>query len=150
MVGRRHKFLAAAALWGACAWFLSLGVDFLIPNLHNAPHWLLQACRPLFMGISVAIGYVIFANNLISELAHTLDITPDGARLGAIRHPLKIGDKLTLQYRQRKLQFRVVWVKALEGTREYQVGLEAVGNDSWGLDLPESDLRFLASSHGLI
>ncbi|PYT54954.1 MAG: hypothetical protein DMG46_20960 [Acidobacteria bacterium] len=57
------------------------------------------------------------ANNLISELAHTLDITPDGARLGAVRHPLKAGDKLTLQYHQR-----------------------AVGNDSWGLDLPEVDL----------
>jgi len=80
------------------------------------------------------------ANNLISELAHTLDITPDGARLGAVRHPLKAGDKLTLQYHQRKLKFRVVWVKAMEGTREYQVGLEAVGNDSWGLDLPEADL----------
>jgi hypothetical protein len=69
-----------------------------------------------------------------------LDITPDGARLGAVRHPLKAGDKLTLQYHQRKLQFRVVWVKAMGGTREYQVGLEAVGNDSWGLDLPEADL----------
>src|SRR5437870_10611377 len=33
------------------------------------------------------------ANNLISELAHTLDITPDGARLGAVRHPLKAGDR---------------------------------------------------------
>ncbi|HEV2716877.1 MAG TPA: PilZ domain-containing protein [Terriglobales bacterium] len=80
------------------------------------------------------------ANNLISELAHTLDITPDGARIGAVRHPLKAGDKLTLQYRQRKLQFRVVWVKAMQGTREYQVGLEAVANDSWGIDLPETDL----------
>ena len=28
----------------------------------------------------------------------------------------------------------------MEGTREYQVGLEAMGNDSWGLDLPEADL----------
>src|SRR5437763_16912998 len=71
------------------------------------------------------------ANNLISELAHTLDITPDGARLGAVRHPLQAGDKLTLQYHHRKLNFRGVWVKATEGTREYEVGLQAESNDSW-------------------
>src|SRR3989442_3186653 len=76
------------------------------------------------------------ANNLISELAHTLDITPDGARLGAVRHPLKAGDKLTLQYHQRKLKVRVAWVKAMEGTREYHVELESVWNANSGFDLP--------------
>jgi hypothetical protein len=42
------------------------------------------------------------ANKPVLELAHTLDITPNGARLGAIRHELKAGDKLMLQYHQRK------------------------------------------------
>jgi hypothetical protein len=81
-------------------------------------------------------------NKPINELAHTLDITPNGARLGAIRHALKIGDKLTLQYRQRRIQFKVVWVKPMEGTREYQVGLEGLGTvgENWGLELPESNL----------
>jgi len=58
--------------------------------------------------------------------AHTLDITPAGARLGAIHHELKAEDKLTVQYRQRKAEFRIVWTKLLEGAREYQVGLQAV------------------------
>src|SRR5436309_3317838 len=49
------------------------------------------------MVLPVKVSGCDAANNLISELAHTLDITPDGARLGAIRHPLKTGDKLTLQ-----------------------------------------------------
>ena len=82
------------------------------------------------------------ANNPVNELAHTLDITPNGARLGAIRHVLKIGDKLTLQYRQRRIQFRVVWVKPMEGTSEYQVGLEGLGSgaENWGLELPEADM----------
>ena len=82
------------------------------------------------------------ANNPVNELAHTLDITPNGARLGAIRHVLKTGDRLTLQYRQRKIQFRVVWVKPLAGTSEYQVGLEGLGTtgENWGLELPEVDL----------
>ena len=77
----------------------------------------------------------------VSELVHTLDITPGGARLGAVHSIWKIGDRLTLQYRQRKLQFKVVWVKPLEGTREYQVGLESLTTgENWGLDLPETDL----------
>ena len=82
------------------------------------------------------------ANNPVNELVHTLDITPNGARLGAIHHVLQTGDKLTLQYRQRRIQFRVVWVKPLVGTSEYQVGLEGLSSngDNWGLELPDSRL----------
>jgi hypothetical protein len=64
-VAGRRKALAAAALWGACAWFLSLDVDFLVTNLHNAPHWLLQGFRALFMGLSVAIGYAVYRKYLL-------------------------------------------------------------------------------------
>jgi hypothetical protein len=60
MAGRKHKILAAAALWGACAWFVSLDVDVLATNLHNAPPWLPQLFRALFMGVSVAMGYAVF------------------------------------------------------------------------------------------
>ena len=77
----------------------------------------------------------------VTELAHTLDITPHGARLGAIHHELKMGDKVVLQYHQRKINFRVVWITPLQGTHEYQVGLESVGNggETWGLELTDSD-----------
>ena len=67
------------------------------------------------MVLPVRISGKDSANNPVNELAHTLDITPNGARLGAIHHALKAGDKLTLQYRQRRIQFRVVWVKPMEG-----------------------------------
>ena len=94
------------------------------------------------MVLPVRISGKDSANKPINELAHTLDITPNGARLGAIRHVLKTGDKLTLQYRQRRIQFKVVWVKPMEGTSEYQVGLEGLGTvgENWGLELPESNL----------
>jgi PilZ domain len=71
------------------------------------------------------------------ELAHTLDVTPHGARLGAIRHQLKMGTTILVQYRQHKLHCRVVWMRLLEGTKEYQVGVELLvnGKDTWGLDL---------------
>ena len=62
---RRHRVLAAAALWGACAWFVCLDVDILVTNLRNAPHWLLQGFRALFMGASVGIAYVIYRKYLL-------------------------------------------------------------------------------------
>ncbi len=93
------------------------------------------------MVLPVRISGKDAANNPVNELVHTLDITPNGARLGAIHHVLKTGDRLTLQYRQRRIKFRVVWVKPLTGTTEYQVGLETIGaaGENWGLDLPEND-----------
>ena len=70
------------------------------------------------------------------ELVHTLDVTPEGARLGSVRHELNLHDEITVFYRQRKIQFRVVWTKKMKGKSEFQV---AVSHDSeaWGLSLPE-------------
>jgi hypothetical protein len=69
------------------------------------------------------------------ELAHTLDVTTVGARLGAIHHELNLLDEITVFYRQRKMQFRVVWIKKMQGTSEFQIGLQAVAQDkeAWGL-----------------
>jgi hypothetical protein len=71
------------------------------------------------------------------ELAHTLDIAPSGGRLGSIRHNLRALDRITVQYRQHKMEFRVVWTKLLDNSREYQVGLQAVEAEraAWGLSL---------------
>jgi hypothetical protein len=80
------------------------------------------------------------ANKSFNELAHTLDITPQGARIGAIHYQLKLGDKVMVQYRQRKISFKVVWVRALEGTKEYQIGVEALeSGETWGLELTGCD-----------
>jgi hypothetical protein len=71
------------------------------------------------------------------DLAHTLDLTPTGARLGAIRHELKALDTLTILYHQRRMEFTVVWTKLLEGRKEYQVGLQAFSHEKepWGMSL---------------
>ena len=86
------------------------------------------------------------AGKAYDELVHTLDVTPDGVRLGAVRHQLKVLDEVTVFYRQRKIQFRVVWTKKLEGTSEFQVGLQAVTQDSevWGLSFPDYRRRPVA------
>jgi len=86
------------------------------------------------------------AGKPFDELVHTLDVTPDGVRLGSVRHHLKVLDEITVFYRQRKIQFRVVWTKKLEGTSEFQVGLKAVTQDSeaWGLGFPDYRRRSTA------
>ena len=76
-------------------------------------------------------------------LAHTLDLTPTGARLGAIRHQLKALDTLTILYHQRRMEFTVVWTKLLDGRSEYQVGLQAFSQEkeSWGVSFLNSSAQ---------
>jgi hypothetical protein len=86
------------------------------------------------------------SGNAFEELAHTLDIAPQGGRLGAIHREMKPLDQLTIQYRQHRMEFRVVWTKLLDKTREYQVGLQAMEEKAgWGLraeeKLSEAELR---------
>ena len=90
-VARRHKVLAAAALWGACAWFVSLDVDFLVTNLRKAPHWVLQDLRALFMGFSVALGYVMYRKYL-------LEIQTRSEKYAEIREQIRklLADLLTI------------------------------------------------------
>jgi len=75
------------------------------------------------------------AGRSFEELAHTLDVTATGVRLGSVRRELNVLDEVTIFYRQRKLQFRVVWVKKMQGTSEFQAGLQAVTQERepWGL-----------------
>jgi len=77
------------------------------------------------------------------ELVHTLDVAPAGVRLGAIHHLLKALDSLTILYRQRRIEFRVVWTRKLDGLNEYQVGLQALTQeqDAWGLNLSDFRVR---------
>jgi hypothetical protein len=70
-----------------------------------------------------------------SELVHTLDVSKCGVRLGAVRRQLEVGSSITIQFRQHKAEFHVVWIKPLGSGQEQQVGLEAdAQRDLWGLD----------------
>jgi hypothetical protein len=80
------------------------------------------------------------SGSAFEALAHTLDLTPAGARLGAIRHQLKALDTLTIFYRQRRMEFTVVWTKLMSGAAEYQVGLQAFSQEKepWGVNFLKS------------
>ena len=89
------------------------------------------------------------SGNQQCELAHTLDITNTGARLGAVRRPLKVGARLILQYKQHKAEFRVIWIVRLQHLKEHQVGLEAlVPKDLWGLAAESGIQLGIASAEG--
>ncbi len=67
------------------------------------------------------------ATGTYSDLAHTLDIAPSGARLGSIHRLHRVGELITIQYRQHRMQFRVIWTKTLcDNGLEHQIGLETV------------------------
>ncbi len=87
------------------------------------------------------------AGKSFEELVHTLDVTTTGARLGSIRRELNLLEEITVFYRQRRIQFRVVWTKKMKGTSEFQVGLQAVTQDreAWGLGAEQAPQ--LAASH---
>ena len=70
-------------------------------------------------------------------LAHTLDLTASGTRVGSIRHEVQSPATLSIFYRQRRKDFTVVWSRQIAGTSEYQLGLQAVAQETepWGLQL---------------
>jgi hypothetical protein len=76
------------------------------------------------------------AGKAFEELVITLDVNPDGIRLGSVHHELNLLEEITVFYRQRKIQFRVIWTKKMKGTSEFHVGLQAVAQDfeAWGLN----------------
>jgi hypothetical protein len=85
---------------------------------------------------------------VFETLAHTLDLTPTGARLGAIHHRLNALDTLVVLFRQRRVQFSVVWTKQLDGRGEYQVGLQLTTQESdpWGLSAVQSSTPLTRAS----
>jgi len=80
------------------------------------------------------------SGKVFDELVHTLDVTITGVRLGSIRRELNVADEITIFYRTRKMQFRVMWTRKLQGTTEFQVGLQALTQDRemWGISLATS------------
>jgi PilZ domain-containing protein len=75
-----------------------------------------------------------------SHMAHTMDITCSGARLGGLRAQLKTGDTVTLQRGSQKARFRIIWIQQL-GPNEIQAGVECLErqNSFLGVDLSDEE-----------
>ncbi|HMJ23581.1 MAG TPA: hypothetical protein VK513_16820 [Terriglobales bacterium] len=74
----------------------------------------------------------------VTHLAHTIDITPTGARLGAVRTHLQPGMIISLRRGSSKADFRVQWIRQL-GPDEQQAGIESLlpQKNFWGVDLSD-------------
>jgi hypothetical protein len=68
------------------------------------------------------------------HLAHTLDVSKQGVRLGGYRGDMKVGDKIEIQYHRNQAQFRIAWITAPEGSSDKQIGAECLepGKQLWG------------------
>src|ERR1019366_6209045 len=72
------------------------------------------------------------------HLAHTLDISNHGVKLGGYRGEMKVGDEIVIQYPHKQAQFRVACITACEGASVKQTGADALepGKQVWGERFP--------------
>ncbi len=79
------------------------------------------------------------SETLVTQLAHTVNISHIGCRLGGLRTELSPGQTIALQRGQHKASFRVIWSKQL-AANENQAGIEALdyGSNIWAVELPPS------------
>lgn len=71
-------------------------------------------------------------------LAHTLDISSSGAKIGALREWIEPGSMLIVQRRHTRAQCRVIWSREV-APGEVRIGIEFMGHAGqfWGLDLDD-------------
>jgi hypothetical protein len=75
-----------------------------------------------------------------THLAHTIDITSTGARLGGLRAALRTGETVILQRGAQKVRCRVAWVREI-GPNEIHAGLECLEpqNNFLGVDFSSNE-----------
>jgi hypothetical protein len=59
-----------------------------------------------------------------SHLAHTLDVSNHGVKVGGCQGEFKVGDQIEILFRQKHTQARVAWIIACEGSSEKRIGAE--------------------------
>ena len=75
-----------------------------------------------------------------THLAHTVDITDDGAQVGGLRTQLQPGSVVSLRRGSHKAKFRIAWVRQL-GPTELRIGIECLEpqNNFWEISRPKED-----------
>ena len=125
----------------------SVRIDFghCLPD--NSGNFLIRGCHLIIVSPmlnkrksprrKMVLPVKVYVDN-VTHLAHTVDITPSGARLVAYRTPLQPRMIIGLQRGSKKKEFRVEWIKQLS-PNELQAGIECLqpqGN-FWGVDLSD-------------
>jgi hypothetical protein len=73
------------------------------------------------------------------ELAHTLDISHSGVRVGGFSALVAIADVINVQYRHNKARFEVAWVGRPGSAKDGQIGIKCLesSKDIFGLGLKD-------------
>jgi hypothetical protein len=89
--------------------------------------------RKMVLPIKVSIDRV-------SHLAHTIDITHNGARIAGLRARLEAGMTISLQRGMKKAKFTILWIRQLS-PNELQAGIQALEpqDQFWGVDLADAE-----------
>jgi hypothetical protein len=93
--------------------------------------------RKMVLPVSVLRG-----NGLEKQLAHTLDVTENSARLGGLRMLLEPGEVIEIQRGGRKAKFEVYWMGTPGTELEGQAGVRGVdpGKSIWSIHLPPDQM----------
>lgn len=69
-------------------------------------------------------------------LAHTLDASSAGTRLGGFHGQLEMGQTVTVQYQHRRSVFRVIWTGKLGTPQATQIGLSCLepAKNIWNIE----------------
>lgn len=91
--------------------------------------------------LPVRLGGTDRTGNRFVAMAHTIDISHSGARIGGIVAELVEGEELDVQYHHRKARFGIAWVR--KSGNDYMAGLKALDptKDVWGTTLDSSEVE---------
>src|SRR4051812_18607260 len=91
--------------------------------------------------LPVRLGGTDSLGNRFVAMAHTIDISHAGARIGGIVAELVAGEELDVQYHHRKARFGIAWVR--KSGNDFMAGLKALdpSKDVWGTNLERDEVE---------
>lgn len=81
------------------------------------------------MVVPIRIWGTDSAGKPFNILAYTLNVNSSGARIGGVKVPLGVGDAVTVQYKQKRALFKVVWIGRPGDPTQEQVGVTLLEQD---------------------
>lgn len=74
-----------------------------------------------------------------TQIVSARNVSAEGALLDGVRHRVRLGEVLELQYGERKAEFRVVWVSESSDGLRAQVGIKSLPSESciWDVNLEQ-------------
>jgi hypothetical protein len=91
--------------------------------------------------LPVRLGGMDSRGNRFVAMAHTIDISHSGARIGGIVAELVAGEELDIQYHHRKARFSIAWVR--KSGNDFMAGVKALdpAKDVWGTTLESDEIQ---------